>query len=288
MRPAALALLLAVAAAAPVEAQADPADARRPPLYLVQAGGAKVYLLGSIHVLPEGALPLPPHVEAAYAAASAVAFEVDLGAADDVGVDLLLAATDEATIAELLDDAQLEALRTSLRAFGMPGGTFDEVEPWYGGMSYGMLTLRDRTVSEGVDAYLYERAWLDGKRVIALETVADQIEAFDRLSEPSQVAYLMALVEGADGAPAAFDAMLEAWASGDDARLEGVLNDELRHPEVYDSILVRRNRAWLPQVRALLEAPGGVSLVVVGAGHLVGRANLVELLREAGLKVRRL
>ena len=294
MRFAVLALLLG-AAAAPAAAQADTlaarrVDARRPPLYLVERDGAKVYLLGSIHVLPIGALPLPAHVEAAYSAASAVAFEIDLDEAESRALDLLMAATDEASIGDLLDDDQRETLHASLRSFGLPGPAFDEFEPWFGGMSYGMLTLRDdaQAFGDGVDAYLFARAVAEGKEVVALETLDDQIAAFDDLPEASQVAYLMGLVAGAEGARAAFDAMLDAWASGDDARLAAVLGDELDHPEVMESLLVRRNRAWVPQVRALLERRGEVALVVVGAGHLVGRENVVALLRQSGLKVRRL
>ena len=153
-----------------------------------------------------------------------------------------------------------------------------------------MLTLRgsDQAYGQGVDAYLYDRAWIDGKEVLALETLGDQISAFDDLSDESQVAYLMGLVANADGAEVAFDALLDAWASGDEARLSTVLSDELTHPEVYESLLVRRNRSWMPAIEGLLDRPGDVSLVVVGAGHLIGRGSLIEMLREAGHKPQRL
>ncbi|PAP77042.1 TraB/GumN family protein [Rubrivirga marina] len=285
MRLLPLALLLGLLA--PASAQDDP---RRPPLYLVSHEGAKVYVLGSVHVLPVDALPLPSHVEDVYAAASVVAFEIDLAEAEERAFELIGAATDEALIGDLLDDEQRHALHTSVRSFGLPGPTFDEVEPWFGGMSFGMLTLRGsaEAYGQGVDAYLYERAWLDGKEVIALETLTDQISAFDDLSDESQVAYLMGLVANAEGAEAAFSLLLDAWASGDEGRLSGVLSDELAHPEVYESLLVRRNRSWMPALDSLLGRPGTVSLVVVGAGHLVGRGSLVELLREAGHKPQRL
>lgn len=284
------ALLLSLALPASAQDATEADDPRRPPLYLVSHAGAKVYLLGSVHVLPVGALPLPPHVEALYTAASVVAFEIDLAEAEDRAFEMLGAATDEALIGDLLDDDQRDAFHASVRSFGLPGPTFDEVEPWFGGMSYGMLTLRgsDLAFGQGVDAYLYDRAWLDGKEVIALETLGDQIAAFDDLSDESQVAYLMGLVANAEGAEVAFSALLDAWASGDEGLLAGVLSDEFAHPEVYESLLVRRNRSWMPAIEALLAQPGTVSLVVVGAGHLIGRGSLVELLRAAGHKPRRL
>ncbi|WP_420454053.1 TraB/GumN family protein [Rubrivirga sp.] len=282
-----VALSLALGLAASVAAQVD---ARRPPLYVVEHDGAKVYLLGSVHVLPEGALPLPRHVEALYAAASVVAFEIDLAEATTRVGDLMGAATDEALLRDVLDDAQRDSLAVSLRSFGVPETAFDGFEPWFAGMSYGMLTLQhdDRVYGEGVDAYLFSRAEIDGKELVALETLDDQIAAFDDLSDASQVAYLMGLVGSADQAGTTFAALLDAWASGDEDRLSAVLSDELSHPEVFESLLVRRNRAWIPGLLDLLDRPGEVSLVVVGAGHLVGRGNVVALLREAGFKARRI
>ncbi len=285
MRAVLLTVLLGLAGAAAAQV-----DARRPPLYLVERDGSKVYLLGSVHVLPTGGLPLPRHVEALYAAASLVAFEIDLDLAGERAFEMLGLATDEALIGDLLSDAQRDSLYTSLRGFGLPETAFDGFEPWFGGMSYGMLALQADAgaYGEGVDAYLFAKARADGKEVLALETMDDQVAAFDDLSDESQVSYLMRLVASSDGAGAQFEALLDAWASGDEARLEAILGDELEQPDVFESLLVRRNRAWIPAIRALLDRPLGVSLVVVGAGHLVGRDSVVSLLREQGVKARRL
>ena len=51
------------------------------------------------------------------------------------------------------------------------------------------------------------------------------------------------------------------------------------------TILGKRNRAWVPQIEQL-HADGG-AFVAVGAGHLVGPANVVDLLAERGFTVTR-
>lgn len=265
-------------------------DARRPPLYLVEHDGAKVYLLGSVHVLPVGALPMPQHIETIYAAAAVVGFEVDLSLSASLYTDLLAEATDEALIEDLLDDEQRATLHASLRDLGYPGPAFDAFEPWFGGMSYGMLALQTdgEAYGQGVDEYFFERAESDGKEILALETMRDQIAAFDDLTDAVQVDYLMDLVASAPTAGPQFDALLDAWAAGDDTRLSAVLSDEFEHPDVFESVLIGRNRAWIPTIETLLERPGVVSLVIFGAGHLVGRDNVVDLLRGEGYKPRRL
>jgi len=283
MRPLAALLLLSAAA---VAQPAGRPDGRRPPLYLVEHEGAKLYLLGSVHVLPEGDLPLPPHVEGLFDAASTVAFEV-VGDGGDDGFEMLAAASDEATIADLLDDSQLAALHAALRRYGWPGRALDRVEPWYAALRFAALGPDSAALGEGVDTYLHRRAVRAGKTVLSLETQADQIAAFDHVPEAEQVAYLMALIEGPTTTSATFEALVAAWGAGDEQGVWHALIAEIGEGALFESLLLRRNQAWLPAIRALLDRPGEVSMVVVGAGHLVGPGSVLALLRQAGFKAQR-
>ena len=287
MRPLAL-LLLALAAPLAAQPGAGEPDGRRPPLYLVEHGGAKLYLLGSVHVLPVGALPLPDHVEAVLDAATTVVFEVTDGQSDRDVLDLLVAATDEATIADLLDASQRAALHAAVRARGWPGRALDDVEPWYGALRFSGLGPTAEALGEGVDAYLHRRALQAGKAVEALETTADQVAAFDDLPDAAQVAYLMGMVEADTAASNAYDALVASWEAGDEEGLWDALVADVGEGALFEALLLRRNRAWMPGVRALLDRPGDVTLVVVGAGHLIGPGSVVDLLRADGLKVRKL
>jgi len=49
-------------------------------------------------------------------------------------------------------------------------------------------------------------------------------------------------------------------------------------------LLLDRNRAWIPKLEEFLKSDKAV-LVVVGAGHLVGKDSVVELLTAKGYKV---
>ena len=291
MRPLA-ALALALWAAVPVAAQADSTDARRPPLFVLEDDDSRVYLLGSVHVLPPGALPLPAHVEAAYAEASVVAFELDLDVAEAGAAGMLAAAVDEATVADALSAPQRDSLDAALGALGLPAGAFDRFEPWFVGMTVGVLALQQSGMpvsAGGVDRHYFDRAGADAKERVALETVELQTAAFDDLPTDVQVGFLMAtLATPADSAAVAFGAMVEAWGRGDDAALAALLDDGLAHPAVFDALLVRRNRAWVAPIESLLARDGETALVVVGAAHLLGEGSVVEMLRQAGYAVERL
>ena len=284
MKPLALALALAL----PVVAQTDD---RRPPLFVLEDADSKVYLLGSVHVVPEGTLPLPPHVEAAYADASVVAFELDLDAAQAGAQGMIAAATDEETVGDALSDEQKATLAATLGMLGLPGGAFDAFEPWFGAMTAGVLALQQSglpVTAGGVDAHFFDRAKADDKERVAFETVELQTAAFDDLTTPTQVAFLMESISTPlDSMAAQFQTLVDAWAVGADDELAALMNDGMGHPEVFEALLVTRNRAWIPQIESLL-ARDENALVVVGAGHLVGESSVIAMLRQAGYTVERL
>ena len=51
-----------------------------------------------------------------------------------------------------------------------------------------------------------------------------------------------------------------------------------------DVLLVQRNRNWLPAIERML-ADNQENLIVVGAGHLAGEDDLLDLLVDAGYSV---
>src|SRR5690625_6428374 len=77
-----------------------------------------------------------------------------------------------------------------------------------------------------------------------------------------------------------------AWRKGDLAALDKHLGEPMRtgSPAIYQTLLVDRNKQWLPKIQALFNQEG-TSLILVGSLHLTGEGNLLDLLREQGYKV---
>jgi uncharacterized protein YbaP (TraB family) len=55
-------------------------------------------------------------------------------------------------------------------------------------------------------------------------------------------------------------------------------------PAIHEAVIVDRNRAWADAIAERLDGSGRI-FVAVGAAHLVGEENVVELLRERGIEV---
>jgi uncharacterized protein len=63
-----------------------------------------------------------------------------------------------------------------------------------------------------------------------------------------------------------------------------VLKDLEQEAQLYQRLLVERNKNWLPKLEALF-ARKGAAFVVVGAAHLVGPDGLVAMLKAKGYTV---
>ena len=66
-----------------------------------------------------------------------------------------------------------------------------------------------------------------------------------------------------------------------------VLKDLKAEPQMYDRLLIERNRTWLPKIEALFSRPKA-TFVVVGAAHLVGTEGLLQMLRAKGYSLEQL
>ncbi len=284
-----LALLLLAPIAARAQDQAP--DDRRPPLFVMSDADSKVYLLGSVHLLPPGALPLPSLVEAAYADADVLAFELDLDAAQASAMELMQLGMGDASIAQVLTAEQKADFDAFAISAGLPQGALDAFEPWLASMTASVMAMQQAGMTgEGVDAHFFGRAKADDKERVAFETAEQQMRLFDELPIDDQVAMLMAGVDEGAGSVSVFLAqMVDLWSRGEDDALADMMNEEMdQTPALHSALLVDRNRAWVPQIQSLLEREGEDALVVVGAGHLIGDESVVAMLRALGYTVERL
>jgi hypothetical protein len=79
--------------------------------------------------------------------------------------------------------------------------------------------------------------------------------------------------------------MVEAWRSGKlDELATTLMEDFAEFPELYATLVVDRNMRWIETLESLLAKPGR-HLVIVGALHLVGEHNVVDLLAADGFVI---
>lgn len=248
-----------------------------------------VYLLGSIHVLRPRDYPLAPALLDAYGDAKSVLMEVnleELGSAE-VQTEMLGSAMlpDGSTLTAILGQQRYARADALAREVGVEISLFDQFAPWFvaEAISQQQLTQLGFQPESGVEMYFMGRARTDGKSMAGLETVHDQISVFENMPMDTQAEYLLSSLEEAHGLAAEVDAMVRAWQRGDTQWFVDELQSEFgRDPRLFQSVLVARNRKWVPKIEALLNDDKNY-LVIVGTGHLVGPGSVIDLLKKDGI-----
>jgi uncharacterized protein YbaP (TraB family) len=267
-----------------------------PLLWKVSDKDNALYLLGSFHLLKDGDYPVDADVDAAFAAADRVVFEVapEQLEADDTGQRFLAAAAyeDGQTLSAVLTPRLREKLRRLLARQGGSLAQVDAYEPWFVNLSLllGLAQSLGFSPEQGLDQHLIDRAEAGGKPTDGLETLQDQLDALDATPIEEQVIGLEDFLDRPQEMPATLAELHQAWRSGDVERLDALTRlDMLRStPETYRILNVERNERWIPALQSMLEHTGEDVLVVVGALHLLGGDGVVERLRSAGYEVERI
>lgn len=253
-----------------------------------------VYVLGSIHTLRAGDYPLPAAVLDAYRNAKSLVMEIDPGELDapEVQSEMLASAAlpDGKTLAQVMGAERYARAAELARGLGFDLATFERFAPWFVAESISQLQLAQLGFDpqSGVEMYFLGRARTDGKPVAGLETAHDQLMLFESMPLKTQARYLISSLEQARDLPQEVDEMVRAWRRGDLGWFETELKSDLgSDPEVYQSLLLARNRKWIAQIERLLDDDENY-LVIVGTAHLVGRGSVIDLLEKDGVSAARL
>jgi uncharacterized protein YbaP (TraB family) len=171
-------------------------------------------------------------------------------------------------------------------AAGVGIAPFRQMKPWMVAITVQTLALQRLGFDpeHGIDKHFFDASKQAGKQFIALETAAEQIDFLDRLSPKTQDIMLRESVDSADAELTEIKDIAAAWRAGDGAAVERtMLKGYDDAPEVYQTLLVDRNRRWMPKIESCLQTRS--CFVVVGAAHLVGKEGLVALLKQRGYAV---
>jgi uncharacterized protein YbaP (TraB family) len=286
---------LAVLAATAFIASLAGAAQAAPAMWRVTSPSSEIYLFGTLHALRPETHWRTRAYDAAYAKASVVWFEADIGAADPATVGLIMSrygVDPDRGLSEKLAAADLQALEGETDM-----ARIEHLRPWAAALMLSMqpVLARGARVETGADMAVTREARSGGKEVRVFETLEDQARMFSSLPEPAEIQYLADVIHQRRAPPRRLsltpspESLESEWLGGDLARLGPGLAGELAHdnPSLYDALLKRRNLAWADKLTAEMGQASGVELVNVGALHMVGPDGLPALLKARGFKVER-
>ena len=263
-------------------------------LWRVSKGGNSLYLAGSVHVLRPSDYPLPAVMEQAFSGSDGLVEEIDLAHmdAENMQQQMLKAGSyqDGHSLQSVLSPELYQKLAKMAGADGLDVNLLHSLKPWLASLMLldAQLAKSGYDPQDGADLHFAGEAAAQHKPVIGLEQPQYQIAMLAGLPDKDQQVLLQQSLEESAGFDAEMQQMIAAWHSGDTAALDKELSQEFGgYPEVYQALLVARNRAWLPKLEALI-AGGKQYFVIVGALHLVGPDGLLAQFKKDGYTVEQL
>jgi uncharacterized protein len=252
---------------------------------------SNIYILGSIHFLKKENYPLNKTIEKAFDSTKKLVLEIDVKSADPATVQRVTLEKginrDGKTLQQNVSPETYSLAEKRAQELGVDIRALSPLKPWVVALTMTSLQLQKLgfDANSGVDRYLAERAMKSGKAMAGLETVEFQIGLIDQLSEKDQESMLRQSLKEMDLLDGGLDQIVRSWSTGNVSSLEALLLSGMReYPAVHQKIIVDRNRRWVPQIEKMIKQ-GESTLIVVGAGHLVGKDGVIELLKARGYTV---
>ncbi len=285
-------LFLVVVAANLYAQQSEETAPSKSCLWVVETTSNQVFLMGSLHVLKSSAYPLAAEIGRAYAASQRLVFETDIGAMMDPAIqakmlELGVYPAGQDLFQNISEDTRID-LDNKLKELGLPPAHFSRFKPWFLAVTLTTLELQRLGFNPlyGIDIHFYNKAKTDEKELAYLESVEYQLNLLGSMTASDQKSFLNQTLKDLEISAQLADDMMAAWQNGDADKLHELLYKSFEgHPGIEDRLLTQRNKDWILKIEEMLGKSKN-TMVIVGAGHLIGPEGIVELLRQKGYTVK--
>jgi uncharacterized protein YbaP (TraB family) len=125
-----------------------------------------------------------------------------------------------------------------------------------------------------LDSYLYQIAINSGKKMVALETIDDQLTA---ASSVTFSGYLK-------NTTLSEKELINVYLTGNLHSLQHIIYQDFKGTNGYSELITKRNQKMIVKIDSMIHL--GSSFITVGAGHLAGKNGLLTLLYQKGYSVR--
>ncbi|MDR7121253.1 TraB/GumN family protein [Rheinheimera soli] len=258
-------------------------------VWKVSKGKQLFYLAGSVHMLSAKDYPLPPEYLLALQQSETLVLETDLEQlSSPASIQQMIALNSYPSGENLLQHLSAplaKQLADYCRVHKIPLEQITRFKPAFAAIMLTTTQLQAQgATAPGVDAFLQDEAQKSGKKIAGLETMQQHLDVITELNNSGAETLIKSTMDDLKDSSEDFDAMRKAWRSGDLEQLDHLYLDDLKnYPAIYQTLIVKRNNAWVKQLVA--EPKTKPFFVVVGALHLAGDQGLIKQLTQQGYQI---
>lgn len=254
-----------------------------PLFWQAKKGNLELVIFGSVHAGDQSMYPLPQPIHDALERSQGLILEADLKQTGS----LKYPAT-KVTTQDVLNSRQESQLEQISKSLNLPYKQMLLSPPWATALTVQMKQFEQLGYLPqfGIDAHIAGLADKLNKPLFTLETLQFQIDLISQGKEGGKD-LLLSSIEEYDETGDATHCLIESWKAGDKQNLEHIAELAAMSPELTAAFLTDRNHDWAKKLSSnswKLEQEA-TYLVVVGAMHLIGEQNLIDLLNRRGFDI---
>lgn len=273
---------------------------KHPFLWHVSKDNTAFYLFGTMHLADPSLEVLPPQLEKALERSDAVYTEIQMDPSVQQESIKLMMRTDgktlRGTLPARLYDRSVDYLRSINPSLTMK--PFEGMKLWAFSATLQFLEAQLNNPSAlAIDVLLYQSASVDDKEVGGIESISEQLAAFESMSDEEQILMHEATLDYLEQNKDYTKIMRELYLGGDEKALMQYLTSMMFQEERYRaleekfmrSVLYDRNERMAERIMEKVKAnPQKVYLFAFGAMHFLDKGSVIELLQKEGFKVERI
>lgn len=243
------------------------------------------YLFGTLHIIPQKDFEISDKIKKAFEASERVALEIDMdnpNLSKEVMAAFMLPEGKE--LKSYMDEKEFKQLDDYLKEKrGVGLEPYNKFKPAML-MSLLMMTGEKKEPLSSYEIAFVQMAIKAKKEIDGLETMAEQLEAFDGDSYEKQIDSYIKMIEEPQESEKAYRKLLALYLEED---VDGMydymdvfMNQDL---DAKKRFLDVRNNKWIPKITEYSKKSS--VFYAVGGGHLGGEQGVIKLLRKKGYKV---
>lgn len=265
-----------------------------PAFWRVEGPKGSLYILGSLHLLPENCHWLSPAISEPLEESDFFIGEVEdlselnkyFSEQSDPGGKCL----SETHLGDYLDSNQFKQLSGLISGFGVQQDIWGYYKPWFMNifLSTKIWGTEGYLPEFGVDSVLNSTMKANEKICFGLENPEFQLKIFDDLTLETQINLLKITIGAREYLGSLFQIIYEGWRKADlDAIYKNIIQPLMENKEYYHALFPKRHPSWGRQLNKFLQIPGDFFLAA-GVNHFLGPDSVLLLLEKEGHKVTRI
>jgi uncharacterized protein YbaP (TraB family) len=264
-------------------------------LWKIQSKVNTIYILGSLHYCKKEIYPLSERIEKAFAESEILVVEADVSDIKRIDIQKLAERafySENDTLKNHVSPEVYEWVMKETKGLGIPVELLNRQKPWFLAMT--LVALESLKFgfdpNLGIDKYFLSKAE-GGREILELESFDYQLDLLSAFSDKDQELFLLYTLKDLKVLEHELDKLTHAWSSGDTKAMESILtrsvSEDRRLSSVFEKVVYERNEKMALKIEDFLKTKK-THFVIVGAGHLVGRRGIIEILKGKGYLVEQL